>query len=439
MMTIHIVGGGLAGSEAAYQAAKSGLPVVLYEMRPVKPSPAHKSDKFAELVCSNSLKSNNLDNAAGLLKEEMRILDSLIIEAAEATRVPAGQALAVDREAFSEYVTRRLYSLDNLKIVREEVINPKIEADDIWIFASGPLTSESLLGYLQSLFGQPYLHFFDAAAPLVSRESLDMSKIYAASRYDKGDPDYLNCPMNKEEYLQFWQALVEAKQVELKEFEEEKYFQGCVPIEELAARGQDTLAYGPLKPKGLIDPKTGETPYAVVQLRQDNIAADLYGLVGFQTSLLFPEQKRVFSLIPGLEKAEFLRYGVMHRNTFIQSPILLDEHFRLKTKKNIFFAGQMTGVEGYIESAATGLICGINAARQLKGQEPLSPGQHSMLGALMHYATNCDPKRFQPMNAVFGIMPPLAERVRNKRQRYSMYSKRGIEAIEEYRALLEVK
>lgn len=429
---IHVIGGGLAGSEAAYQAARAGFTVILYEMRPVKESPAHHTDKLAELVCSNSLKSNDPQNAAGLLKEEMRTLKSLIIEAADAVRVPAGQALAVDREAFADYVTSKLSSMENITIKREEVTNPKFEDGDIWIIASGPLTSIGLLKFLQELCGNPYLHFFDAAAPLVTRESLDMTKIFAASRYDKGEADYLNCPMTEEEYEAFWLALKNAKQAELKSFEEEKYFQGCVPIEALAQRGKDTMAFGPLKPKGLKDPTTGLTPYGVVQLRQDNIAADLYGLVGFQTNLLFPEQKRVFSLIPGLAQAEFARYGVMHRNTFIQSPLLLDEVFRLKNKSDVFMAGQITGVEGYIESAAVGLICGINAARILKGQKPLTPPKETMIGALMHYATNSDPQHFQPMNAVFGIMPPLDKEVRNKKARYGEYSARALRNIKIY-------
>lgn len=437
MSRVHIVGGGLAGSEAAYQIAKRGHSVVLHEMRPVVASPAHHTDKLAELVCSNSLKSNQRENAAGLLKEEMRELDSLIISVADQTRVPAGQALAVDREAFSKQITKKISAMSNITIMREEVTEIPDSGQDLWIVASGPLTSAKLLESLQRKLGEPYLHFYDAAAPLVSVDSLDMSKIYRASRYDKGDADYLNCPFQKHEYELFWQSLIEAEQSPLHEFEKGSFFEGCIPVEELARRGKETLAFGPLKPIGLRDPITGITPYAVVQLRQDNVAGNLYGLVGFQTNLKFSEQKRVFSLIPGLQNAEFVRYGVMHRNAFINSPKLLKPTMQLKENDAVFFAGQLSGVEGYIESAATGLICGINCARILDNQDTVIPPKETMLGSLMHYITHADEKSFQPMNAVFGIVPPLEKPIRNKQQRYQAYSIRALESIRAWKDCLE--
>lgn len=437
MSRVHIVGGGLAGSEAAYQIAKRGHSVVLHEMRPVVASPAHHTDKLAELVCSNSLKSNQRENAAGLLKEEMRELDSLIISVADQTRVPAGQALAVDREAFSKQITRKISAMSNITIMREEVTEIPDSGQDLWIVASGPLTSAKLLESLQRKLGEPYLHFYDAAAPLVSVDSLDMSKIYRASRYDKGDADYLNCPFQKHEYELFWQSLIEAEQSPLHEFEKGSFFEGCIPVEELARRGKETLAFGPLKPIGLRDPITRITPYAVVQLRQDNVAGNLYGLVGFQTNLKFSEQKRVFSLIPGLKNAEFVRYGVMHRNAFINSPKLLKPTMQLKENDAVFFAGQLSGVEGYIESAATGLICGINCARILDNQDTIIPPKETMLGSLMHYITHADEKSFQPMNAVFGIVPPLEKPIRNKQQRYQAYSIRALESIRAWKDCLE--
>jgi len=437
MNRVHIVGGGLAGSEAAYQIAKRGYSVVLHEMRPVVASPAHHTEQLAELVCSNSLKSNQRENAAGLLKEEMRELDSLIISVADQTRVPAGQALAVDREAFSKQITKKISEMSNITILREEVTNIPDSRQDLWIVASGPLTSAKLLESLQRKLGEPYLHFFDAAAPLVTVDSLDMSKIYRASRYDKGDADYLNCPFQKHEYEIFWQSLIEAEQSPLHEFEKGSFFEGCIPVEELARRGKETLAFGPLKPIGLRDPITGITPYAVMQLRQDNVAGNLYGLVGFQTNLKFSEQKRVFSLIPGLKNAEFVRYGVMHRNAFINSPKLLKPTMQLKENDAVFFAGQLSGVEGYIESAATGLICGINCARILDNQDTIIPPKETMLGSLMHYITHADEKSFQPMNAVFGIVPPLEKPIRNKQQRYQAYSIRALESIRAWKDCLE--
>lgn len=432
MRRVHIVGGGLAGAEAAYQVAKRGYPVVLHEMRPTVVSPAHHTEQLAELVCSNSLKSNQTDNAAGLLKAEMRLLDSLIIKVADQVRVPAGQALAVDREAFSQKVTQEILAQTNITVLREEVLEIPDSQEDIWIIASGPLTSPKLLESIQKRLGEPSLHFFDAAAPLVTEDSLDMTKIYRASRYEKGEADYLNCPFRKEEYETFWQALREAEQAPLHDFERGHFFEGCIPVEELAKRGKETLAFGPLKPMGLWDPITGITPYAVVQLRQDNVAGDLYGLVGFQTNLKFSEQERVFRLIPGLEKADFVRYGVMHQNAFINSPKVLKSTMQLKDNDFIFFTGQLAGVEGYVESAATGLLCGINSTRLLRNLEPCAPPRETMLGSLVHYISHCDEKNFQPMNAVFGIIPPLEIQIRNKRQRYQTYSARALEAMRDW-------
>ena len=429
MRRVHIVGGGLAGSEAAYQVAKRGYQVVLHEMRPAVVSPAHHTEQLAELVCSNSLKSNQTDNAAGLLKEEMRLLDSLIIKVADQVSVPAGQALAVDREAFSQRVTQEILAYSNITLLREEVLEIPDSKEDVWIIASGPLTSSKLLESIQKRLGEPHLHFFDAAAPLVTEDSLDMTKIYRASRYDKGEADYLNCPFRKEEYETFWQALSIAEQAPLHDFERGHFFEGCIPVEELARRGKETLAFGPLKPMGLRDPVTGITPYAVVQLRQDNVAGDLYGLVGFQTNLKFSEQARVFRLIPGLENADFVRFGVMHQNAFINSPKVLKSTLQLKDNDFILFAGQLSGVEGYVESAATGLLCGINSTRLLENLEPSVPPRETMLGSLMHYVSHCDEKNFQPMNAVFGIIPPLEIQIRNKRQRYQAYSTRALEAM----------
>ncbi len=434
MKTVDVGGGGLAGSEAAYQVSKRGVAVRLYEMRPGQSSPAHHTDHLAELVCSNSLKSNQLDNASGLLKEEMRQLDSLIMQVADSVRVPAGHALAVDREAFSNKVTERIQNMPNIQIIREEVKQLPSDDQDIWIIASGPLTSPSLLSSIQIEMGEPSLHFFDAAAPLISVDSIDFDKVYRASRYDKGEADYLNCPFRKEEYITFWHALVEAEQVELHDFEIGHFFEGCIPVEELARRGQETLAYGPLKPMGLKDPKTGITPYAVAQLRQDNVAGNLYGLVGFQTNLKFKEQERVFQKIPGLVKAEFVRYGVMHRNAYIRSPKWLSSSMQLKHRQNIFFAGQISGVEGYMESTASGLLCGVNAALLACDKEPLVMPRETMMGALLHYVSHCDDTMFQPMNAVFGIIPPLNQPIRNKKLRYQQYSDRALFALQNWKA-----
>ena len=419
---VTVVGAGLAGAEAAYQLLKRGYPVTLYEMKPEKRTPAHKSDGFAELVCSNSLRSDRLENAVGLLKEEMRTLDSLIMRAADATRVPAGGALAVDREGFSAYVTETLKAFPNLTIVSEELTElPGSPA----IVATGPLTSDALSRAIERRFGKG-LHFYDAAAPIVTFESLDHSKIFAASRYGRGS-DYLNCPMTREEYFAFVHALVEAETVELHSFEPPRVFEGCMPVEVMAKRGELTLAYGPLKPVGLeVD---GKRPFAVVQLRQDNEAGTLYNIVGFQTNLRFSEQKRVFGLIPGLEHAEFARYGVMHRNTFLESPRLLNRDFSLRDDPLLFFAGQMTGVEGYVESAASGLLAALELIEKLAGRAPVDFTSETAIGALGHYVAEYNGGDFQPMNVTFGIMDPLSERVKSKQERCARLSARALERV----------
>ena len=415
MKKVIIVGAGMAGSEAAWQVAQRGIKVDLYEMRPEKSTPAHKTEKFAELVCSNSLRGAGLENAVGLLKEEMRQLNSIIMESADINRVPAGGALAVDREGFSQYITDKVKNHPNVTVINKEIETIPQEDDAITIIASGPLTAEVLAKSIGELTGQDYFYFYDAAAPLISKESIDMSKAYRASRYGKGTADYINCPMDKEEYEKFWQELTTAELAPIKEFEKAKFFEGCMPVEEMARRGIDTLLYGPLKPVGLEDPKTGKRPYAVVQLRQDNAADSLYNIVGFQTHLKWPEQKRVFGLIPGLENAEFVRYGVMHRNTFINSPELLRPTLQYKDRDDLLFAGQMTGVEGYIESAASGLVAGVNAAYLAKGENPVIFPEQTAHGSMCKYITSAVAKHFQPMNANFGLMPPLEERIRDKK------------------------
>lgn len=425
---INVIGAGLAGSEAAWQIAKQGINVRLFEMKPHKKTPAHHSDTFAELVCSNSLRSDMLENAVGLLKEELRRLGSLIIECADETRVPAGGALAVDREGFSKAVTDKIQKNPLIEVINEEVTI--LCKDDITIVATGPLTSDKLADEIAKLIGDDRLYFFDAAAPIVRLDSINMDIAFKASRYDKGEADYINCPMNKEEYLKFYEALINAETVELKEFEDNRVFEGCMPIETMAKRGVDTIRFGPLKPVGLIDPKTGKESYAIVQLRQDDKAATLYNIVGFQTHLKWGEQKRVFRMIPGLEKAEFERYGVMHRNTFINSPALLDNVYRLKKQPNLFFAGQMTGVEGYVESTASGFVAGINAARQLNGQEDFIFPSSTAIGSLARYISNPGTAKFQPMNVNFGIIDPLNERIRNKKERYRTVANRALETIE---------
>lgn len=433
MKKVIIVGAGMAGSEAAWQVAQRGIKVDLYEMRPEKSTPAHKTEKFAELVCSNSLRGAGLENAVGLLKEEMRQLNSIIMESADINRVPAGGALAVDREGFSQYITDKVKNHPNVTVINKEIETIPQEDDAITIIASGPLTSEVLAKSIGELTGQDYFYFYDAAAPLISKESIDMSKAYRASRYGKGTADYINCPMDKEEYEKFWQELTTAELAPIKEFEKAKFFEGCMPVEEMARRGIDTLLYGPLKPVGLEDPKTGKRPYAVVQLRQDNAADSLYNIVGFQTHLKWPEQKRVFGLIPGLENAEFVRYGVMHRNTFINSPELLRPTLQYKDKDDLLFAGQMTGVEGYIESAASGLVAGVNAAYLAKGENPVIFPEQTAHGSMCKYITSAVAKHFQPMNANFGLMPPLEERIRDKKLKKQKIAERALEFLAKFK------
>lgn len=399
---VIVVGAGLAGSEATYFLAKHGCEVTLYEMRPSDKAPAHHTGKFSELVCSNSLKSLAIDNAAGLLKEEMKVLDSLIMESALLAKVPAGQALAVDREKFADYIDDKIRSLPNVKIIHDEFID--IPKDVPVIIATGPLTSPSLSQKIQELLGSDYLYFYDAAAPLVLKESIDFTKCYYKSRYDKGDgKDYINCPFTKEEFHRFYQELLKAKRVELKTFEKEIHFEACMPIESIAQRGEKTLTFGPMKPKGL-EREDGSRPYAVVQLRQDDALSNIYNIVGFQTNLTFPEQKRVFSMIPGLENATFIRYGVMHRNTFINSPAQLDATLQLRCQRNIFFAGQIVGVEGYIESACSGIIAAINVLRYIEGKDLVVPPKETVIGALLNYISSSGAKTFQPMNANYGVL-----------------------------------
>ncbi|MGN7324490.1 FADH(2)-oxidizing methylenetetrahydrofolate--tRNA-(uracil(54)-C(5))-methyltransferase TrmFO [Bacillus altitudinis] len=424
---VNVIGAGLAGSEAAWQIAKRGIKVHLYEMRPVKQTPAHHTDKFAELVCSNSLRANALTNAVGVLKEEMRHLGSAIIAAADESSVPAGGALAVDRHEFAANVTDRVKNHPNVTVFQEEV---QSIPEGPTIIATGPLTSEALSKELKSLTGEEYLYFYDAAAPILEKDSIDMDKVYLKSRYDKGEAAYLNCPMTEEEFDRFYEALISAETVPLKEFEKEIFFEGCMPIEVMAKRGKKTMLFGPMKPVGLEDPKTGKRPYAVVQLRQDDAAGTLYNIVGFQTHLKWGDQKEVFRLIPGLEEAEIVRYGVMHRNTFINSPSLLKPTYQFKNRDDLFFAGQMTGVEGYVESAASGLVAGINAARFVKGEELVTLPEETAIGSMAYYITSTNKKSFQPMNANFGLLKDLGVRIKNKQERYAEYAKRAIETIQ---------
>lgn len=423
---VVVIGAGLAGSEAAWQIANAGVNVELYEMRPQVMSPAHHTGNFAELVCSNSLRAAAIENAVGLLKEEMRRLDSIIMKAADANRVPAGGALAVDRDGFSRFITDALKQHPKVMIINEEVRDVPWQREDAVIVASGPLTSLPLSQALGRLTHEDYLYFYDAAAPIVTGESLDMNQVFRGSRYGKGDEDYLNCPMNKAQYEKFWQELVNAQTAPVKDFEKMVLFEGCMPVEEMARRGIDTLRFGPLKPVGLEHPVTGEMPYAVVQLRQDNFAATLYNIVGFQTHLKWPEQQRVFRMIPGLEHAEFARFGVMHRNTFVNSPRLLRPTLQMIEQQNIFFAGQITGVEGYVESAASGLVAGINAARYVLGREPVEFPAETAHGALCRYITNVAPSHFQPMNINFGLIPPLGKKIKDKKVKNSMLAARSL-------------
>ena len=427
MNHVTVIGAGLAGSECAWQLAQRGVAVTLREMKPEKRTPAHVTDYFAELCCSNSLRGAGLENAVGLLKEELRRLHSLIMRCADATAVPAGGALAVDREGFARKVTEAVLSHPNITMIPGEVAS--IPEGDV-VIASGPLTSDPLADAIAArLGGGNTLNFFDAAAPLVSYDSVDMNSAYFASRYDKGTPDYINCPMTREEYLAFWQALTTAQEAEVHGFEDKNVFEGCMPVEVMARRGEDTLRFGPLKPRGLIDPRTGKEPYAVVQLRRDNADGSIYNLVGFQTHLKWPEQRRVFTMIPALRDAQFLRYGVMHRNTYLDSPRLLDRYYRLKSDPRIVFAGQMTGVEGYVESCASGFLAGVELARRLNGQTPVDFPAETAIGALGLYVSNGSVGDFQPMNINFGIIPPLDHRVKGKRNKNAELSRRSLDIL----------
>lgn len=424
--TVKIIGAGLAGCEAAYQLAKRGIRVQLIDMKPSRHTPAHRLDTFCELVCSNSLRSDSIENAVGLLKAELRLMDSLIIKCADSTKVPAGGALAVDRNRFSEMVTEILAGNPLIEIIEEEVTSLP---DAPCIIATGPLTDGAMLDAIEKRVGTS-LHFHDAAAPIVTSESLDMSKVFSSSRYGRGS-DYLNCPMSAEEYFRFVRELVAAETVPLHEFETPKVFEGCMPVEAMARRGEHTLAFGPLKPVGIIDPNTGKQPYAVVQLRRENEAGTLYNIVGFQTNLKIPEQRRVFGMIPGLEKAEFVRYGVMHRNSYLDSPGKLTCCYEMKAAPGVFFAGQITGVEGYVESASSGFVAGVNMARRLLNQEQMDFGPETAIGSLGHYVSEYNGSDFQPMNVTFGIMSPLPVRIRNKRERYSAIAERGLKRIDD--------
>ena len=430
---VTVIGAGLAGSEATWQLAKRGIHVDLYEMRPKKETPAHETGEFAELVCTNSMRSNQLSNAVGLLKEEMRHMDSLIMKAADKTQVPAGGALAVDRDSFSKYVTDTLRGLDNVTVKEEEIT--EIPEDGITIIATGPLTSDALAEKIKKFSGTDSLHFFDAAAPIVAADSIDMDIVYKKSRYDRGEAAYLNCPMTKEQYEKFAHELINAETAQLHGFEKNDVFEGCMPIEVMAARGAKTMLFGPLKPVGLEDPHTGETPYAVVQLRQDNAAASMYNIVGFQTHLKFGEQKRVFSMIPGLANARFVRYGKMHRNTYMASPDVLTASYEAKNRPGLFFAGQMTGVEGYVESAGSGLVAGVNAAREALDEDTVAFPKDTALGSMANYITTTSAKNFQPMNASFALLPALeGKKIRKKRERHEKISERGLASLDKFKA-----
>lgn len=435
---VHVIGAGLAGCEAVTQLTRHGIPVILHEMRPVKSDEAHKTAYFAELVCSNSLRAGNIENAVGLLKEEMRRLGSLIMQKADEHQVPAGGALAVDRDGFAAAVTEAVKANPLVTVIHEEVTDLE-SLEGTVIVASGPLTSDALFADIKKLLKSDYLHFFDAAAPIVTADSLDYDKVYRASRYDKGGADYLNCPFyTKEEYVAFWEALCNAESAPVKDFEHD-VFEACMPIEEMAARGEDTMRFGPLKPVGLIDPRNGKEAYAVVQLRQDNAAASLYNLVGFQTHLKWPEQRRVFGMIPGLENAEFVRFGVMHKNTYLNSPQLLDKHFNLRNNKRFYFAGQMTGVEGYVESAASGLMAGLAAARAVLELPEVEFPDVTAHGALANYISNPAIENFQPMNINFGLIPPLTVRIRKKREKNAQIAARALEALDGFLPALKIE
>ncbi|WP_426443950.1 FADH(2)-oxidizing methylenetetrahydrofolate--tRNA-(uracil(54)-C(5))-methyltransferase TrmFO [Staphylococcus xylosus] len=431
---VNVVGAGLAGSEAAYQLAQRGVKVNLIEMRPVKQTPAHHTDKFAELVCSNSLRGNALTNAVGVLKEEMRRLDSLIISAADKARVPAGGALAVDRHDFAGYVTETLKEHPNITVLNEEINSIP---EGYTIIATGPLTTDKLANEIVEATGKDQLYFYDAAAPIVEKDSIDLEKAYLKSRYDKGEAAYLNCPMTEEEFNTFYDALMEAEVAPVNEFEKEKYFEGCMPFEVMAERGRKTLLFGPMKPVGLEDPKTGKRPYAVVQLRQDDAAGTLYNIVGFQTHLKWGAQKDVIRLIPGLENVEIVRYGVMHRNTFINSPDVLTETYELKGREELYFAGQMTGVEGYVESAASGLVAGINVAHKIQNKGEVVFPRETMIGSMAYYISHAkNEKNFQPMNANFGLLPTLENRIKDKKLRYETLANRALDYLDNYKRTL---
>ncbi|AVK60414.1 methylenetetrahydrofolate--tRNA-(uracil(54)-C(5))-methyltransferase (FADH(2)-oxidizing) TrmFO [Lactobacillus sp. CBA3605] len=429
--TVNVIGAGLAGSEAAWQIAKLGVNVRIYEMRPTKMTPAHHTAQFAELVCTNSLRANQLSNAAGLLKAEMQQLDSVVMQSATAHAVPAGGALAVDRDTFSQAITDKLTKLPNVEVINEEVTSLPA---GITVVATGPLTAAALAQSIQNFNEEDDLHFFDAAAPILTKESIDLDKVYLKSRYDRGEAAYLNCPMTEAEFDRFYEALIHAEMAEAHDFENSEVFEGCMPIEVMAQRGRQTMLFGPLKPVGLADPKTGKQPFAVVQLRQDDASGELFNIVGFQTHLKWGEQKRVFRLIPGLEHVEFVRYGVMHRNTFMKSPKLLQPTYQTKQRSDLFFAGQMTGVEGYIESAASGIVAGTNAARLALGLTPVVFPKHTMMGAMAHYITHTSAAHFQPMNANFGIVPKLKQRIHDKRERNTALSERALSELTDFQA-----
>jgi len=431
---VTIVGGGLAGCEAAWQLARRGVGVDLHEMRPLRPTPVHQTADLAELVCSNSLRGNALDQAAGLLKEEMRRLDSLVVRTADAVKVPAGSALAVDRALFAKRMTEAVAALPEVTLHRGEIL--RIPDSEVTIVATGPLTSEALAGEIAAFVGEAYLHFFDAVSPVVEADSIDVERAFRASRYGKGGDDYLNCPLGEAEYRAFHQALTSAECASVHDFEKELFFEGCLPVEVIASRGLDTLRFGPMKPVGLADPRSGRRPHAVVQLRQDNLAASHWSIVGFQTQLKWGEQKRVFQMIPGLERAEFVRYGMIHRNTYVNAPRTLEPTFETRRRQGLFFAGQMSGVEGYVESAASGLLAGLGAWFRTRGQQPLALPEDTALGALGRYIARSDPENYQPTNIAFGLLPELGERVRDKSKKRLALSERALQSLERFRGRL---
>jgi methylenetetrahydrofolate--tRNA-(uracil-5-)-methyltransferase len=434
-MRVTIVGGGLAGCEAAFQLSRRGIGVDLFEMRPLRPTPVHRTSDLAELVCSNSLRGNALDQAAGLLKEEMRRLDSLVVRVADAVRVPAGSALAVDRDLFARRMTEEVEALPGVRLHREEVAS--LPDAELAIVATGPLTSEPLAADIARFVGQDHLYFYDAVSPVVEAESIDLGRTFRASRYGKGGDDYVNCPLDEAEYRAFYEALRGAECATLHDFEKELFFEGCLPLEVIASRGEDTLRFGPLKPVGLVDPRTGRRPYAVVQLRQDDLAATHFSLVGFQTQLKWPEQRRVFQLVPALAQAEFVRFGMIHRNTYVNAPSVLEPTFETRRRRGLFFAGQMSGVEGYVESAASGLVAGMSAAARARGEEPLALPEETALGALGRYIARSDPRHYQPTNIAFGLLPELPGRVRDKAKKRLALSERALASLDEFRRRLD--